>query len=129
MPPAGPPQALQLLSLLQREGRFVDFLEQDITAFSDEEVGAAARLVHEGCRKTLRRVTTVAPVRAEGEGANVTLESGFARSEVKLIGNVQGAPPYRGTLRHRGWRAAGLHLPETVEGHDANILAPAEVEL
>jgi hypothetical protein len=127
--PERSPHALQLLSLFQREGRLVDFLEQDITSFSDEDVGAAARLVHQGCREALRRLTTVKPVRSETEGANVTLEAGFAVSEVKLIGDVKGAPPYRGTLRHRGWRAAGLHLPERAPGHDDSILAPAEVEL
>jgi hypothetical protein len=114
---------------LQREGRLVDFLEQEITAFSDEEVGAAARIVHEGCRQTLHRVAAVKPVRDESEGANITLPTEFTQSEVKLIGNVQGSPPYRGTLRHRGWRATGFKLPEMVEGHDASILAPAEVEL
>jgi hypothetical protein len=127
--PAASPQALQLLALLQREGRLIDFLEQDVTAFSDAEVGAAARVVHEGCRKILHRVTSVEPVRAEHEGDNVVLGKDFAASEVVLVGNVQGAPPYRGTLRHRGWRAAGLSLPEMVGGHDPNVLAPAEVEL
>jgi hypothetical protein len=127
--PAGAPHALQLLSLLQREGRLVDFLEQDITTFSDEDVGAAARLVHQGCRETLRRLTTVKPVRAENEGSSITLPAGFVASEVKLIGDVKGSPPYRGTLRHRGWRAGEMHLPKTVDGHDDSILAPAEVEL
>jgi hypothetical protein len=127
--PAPSPQALQLLALLQREGRLIDFLEQDVTAFSDAEVGAAARLVHEGCRKILHRVTSVEPVRTEHEGDNVVLGKDFAPSEVVLVGNVHGAPPYRGTLRHRGWRAAGLTLPEMVGGHDPSVLAPAEVEL
>jgi hypothetical protein len=127
--PADSPQALQLLALLQREGRLIDFLEQDVTAFSDAEVGVAARVVHEGCRKILHRVTSVEPVRAEHEGDNVVLGKDFAPSEVVLVGNVQGSPPYRGTLRHRGWRAAGLSLPELVGGHDPRVLAPAEVEL
>ena len=129
--PAAPEtlQGLQLLALLQREGRLVDFLEQDVTTFSDEEVGAAARLVHEGCRKTLHRVTAVAPVRPEGEGTPIVVEAGFAASEITLVGNVQGPPPYRGTLRHRGWRATGLDLPQIVAGHDPRVLAPAEIEL
>jgi hypothetical protein len=127
--PAASPQALQLLSLLQREGRLIDFLEQDVTGFSDADVGAAARVVHEGCRKILHRVTSVEPVRAEREGDNVVLGKDFAPSEVVLVGNVHGAPPYRGTLRHRGWRAARLSLPELVGGHDPSVLAPAEVEL
>jgi hypothetical protein len=120
---------LQLLALLQREGRFVDFLEQDVTTFSDEEVGAAARIVHDGCRKALHKVTSVQPVRTEAEGTSVTLQAGFSPFEVKLVGNLQGEPPYRGTLRHRGWRAGAIRLPEFIDGHDAAVLAPAEVEL
>jgi hypothetical protein len=121
--------ALQLLALLQREGRLVDFLEQDVTSFSDAEIGQAARVVHEGCRKALRAHLTIAPVRAEDEGANVTLEAGFNPAEVKLSGNVAGSGPYKGTLRHRGWRASGVSLPVAVKGHDASVVAPAEVEI
>ncbi len=121
--------ALQLLALLQREGRFVDFIEQDIASFPDAEIGAAARVVHEGCRKALRGHAKLAPVRAEEEGARVTLEAGFSPAEVKLSGNVGGSAPFNGTLRHRGWRASGLTLPTAVAGHDPSVLAPAEVEL
>ncbi|WP_437276186.1 DUF2760 domain-containing protein [Sorangium sp. So ce375] len=121
--------ALQLLSLLQREGRLVDFLEQDIASFGDADVGVAARMVHEGCRKALRSHAKLAPVRREDEGAKVTLEAGYSPSEIKLIGNVSGTAPYRGVLRHRGWRADELSLPTPVAGHDASIIAPAEVEL
>ena len=126
-PDLGP--ALQLLALLQREGRLVDFLEQDVAAFGDAEVGAAARVVHDGCRKALREHLELAPVRTEEEGAKVTLEAGFSPSEVKLTGNVQGSAPYNGVLRHRGWRVAELKLPKAMKGHDPKVLAPAEVEL
>jgi Domain of unknown function (DUF2760) len=121
--------ALQLLSLLQREGRFVDFLEQDIASFPDADVGAAARIVHDGCRKALRSHATIEPVRSEDEGASVLLAAGFAPDEVKLTGSVGGQPPYAGVLRHRGWRATRLDLPQVVGEHDAHVLAPAEVEL
>ena len=121
--------ALQLLSLLQREGRLVDFLQQDVTTFADADVAAAARLVHEGCRKALRAHVDVEAVRAEDEGARVTLDAGFDPDEVKLVGDVKGQPPYAGTLRHKGWRAARIDLPRLVGDHDANILAPAEVEI
>lgn len=126
-PSAGP--ALQLLALFQREGRLVDFLEQDITAFPDAEIGAVARVVHDGCRKALHEHMAIEPVRAEQEGASVTLAAGFSPAEVKLSGNVGGSAPYKGTLRHRGWRAGRASLPVPVTGHDASILAPAEVEL
>jgi len=128
-PEAGPGPALQLLALLQREGRLVDFLEQDIAAFSDADVGAAARVVHEGCRKAIREHAKLAPVREEEEGAKVTLAAGFSPAEVKLSGDVGGSPPYNGVLRHRGWRADELKLPTPVAGHDPRVIAPAEVEL
>lgn len=127
-PPTTEP-ALQLLALLQREGRFVDFLEEDVSSFADADIGAAARVVHAGCRKALREHLSLEPVRAENEGAKVTLEEGFPADQVKLTGNVSGKGPYTGTLRHRGWRAASLTLPTAVDGHDPRILAQAEVEL
>jgi len=120
--------ALQLLGLLQREGRLIDFLQQDVTAFSDADVGAAARVVHDGCRKALASHAKIRPVRDEREGAPVTLDQ-FDPNAVKLVGNVGGARPFRGTLRHRGWRVETLELPQRVEGGDARVLAPAEVEL
>ncbi len=130
--PKGPPDpgpALQMLALFQREGRFVDFVEQDLTGISDAEIGAVARVVHEGCRKAMREHVKVGPVRSEEEGAPLTLAEGFSPSEVKLSGNVRGAAPYKGTLRHRGWRAREVALPTPVKGHDPKVIAPAEVEL
>jgi hypothetical protein len=121
--------ALQLLSLLQREGRLVDFLQQDITAFPDVDVGTAARVVHEGCRRALHTHAEIEPVLGQEEGARVQLAAGFDADEVKLVGDVRGEPPYDGVLRHRGWRATRLELPQIVGGHDANVLAPAEVEV
>jgi Domain of unknown function (DUF2760) len=127
--PAIPDSALLLLGLLQREGRLIDFLEQEITTFSDADVGAAARAVHEGARRTLRAHVTLEPVRSEAEGEKITLDSGFDANAIKLTGNVRGAPPHVGTLKHPGWRALELKLPRAVDGHDVHILAPAEVEL
>ena len=128
-PPRRFEDALQLLALLQREGRLVDFLEQDVTAFSDADVGAAARVVHDGCRRALHAQATLTPLRAEQEGARVTIDGEASPDEVKLTGNVQGKPPYTGILRHRGWRASAFVLPAVVRDYDASVLAPAEVEL
>lgn len=124
-----PRGALTLLALLQREGRLVDFLEQDVASFSDADVGAAARLVHEGCRKALRAHATIAPVRSEAEESRVTVDEGYDPAAVKLTGKVGPKPPYQGTLRHAGWRVSGLRLPRALAGHDAELVAPAEVEL
>ncbi|MDF2691836.1 MAG: hypothetical protein K0S65_219 [Labilithrix sp.] len=130
-PHSGPPPtdaALQLLALLQREGRFVDFLEEDVASFSDADIGAAARVVHGGCRKALREHVKLEPVRDEEEGAKVTLPEANP-NEVKLTGNVAGKGPHTGVLRHRGWRAVSVQLPTAVSGHDARVVAQAEVEL
>lgn len=121
--------ALQLLALLQREGRLVDFLEEDVASFPDADIGAAARVVHSGCRKALRDHVKLEAVRTEEEGAKVSVPEGFDPSEVKLTGNVTGKGPHEGTLRHRGWRAVDVKLPTPVEGHDARVVAQAEVEL
>jgi hypothetical protein len=104
-------------------------LEQDVATFSDADIGAAARVVHDGCRKALRAHATIEAVRTEDEGATVTIAAGFAASEVKLTGNVRGSAPYTGVVRHRGWRAKGMKLPAPAEGHDATVLAPAEIEI
>ncbi|WP_246793487.1 DUF2760 domain-containing protein [Burkholderia perseverans] len=126
---ASPDAALQLLGLLQKNARFVDFVEEDIASYADAEIGAAARLVHEGCRATLREHFTIRPVRTEAEGTRVTLAEGFDASANRLTGNVVGAAPFTGTLSHRGWRAAEVKLPKLIGTHDVSVIAPAEVEL
>lgn len=124
-----PDAALQLLSLLQQEARFIDFLNEDLKGFSDAEIGAVARVVHEGGKKTLQQYFTLAPVRSEDEETRITLPEGFNAAEVRVTGNVVGQPPFTGTLVHRGWRVTGVNLPKLADGHDARILVPAEVEL
>ena len=121
--------ALQLLSLLQRQGRFVDFIQQDVLEFSDGEIGQAARVVHEGCRATFGQYLELEPVLSEEEGSTVRIKGGFDARAIKLMGNVRGDAPYQGVLRHRGWRATRLDLPETLNEHAFEILAPAEVEI
>lgn len=121
--------ALHLLTILQREGRLVDFLQEEASRFSDAEIGAAARVVHAGCRKAMQQYFTLAPVRSEAEGAAITVEAGFDPTSICLTGKVQGQPPYRGRLAHAGWRATTVQLPTRAADHDPHILAPAEVEL
>ena len=121
--------ALQLLGMLQREARFVDFVQEDVVAYTDAEVGAAARVVHEGCRKVLGAHFSIAPVRSESEGSRVTLAAGFDATAVRLTGNVVGQAPFTGTLGHRGWRVTEARMPQLVDEKAAHILAQAEVEL
>ncbi|SAL61189.1 hypothetical protein AWB69_06798 [Caballeronia udeis] len=126
---ASPESALQLLGLLQRGARFVDFVEEDIAGYSDADIGAAARLVHDGCRATLREHFTLRPVREEAEGSRVTLADGFDATAVRLTGNVVGKPPFNGNISHRGWRVEEVRLPMLTKTHDATVIAQAEVEL
>ena len=126
---ATPDAALQLLALLQREARLIDFVQEDLSGYSDAEIGGPSRLVHEGCAKVLREHFTLAPVRPEAEGSRITLSEGFDAQAVRLTGNVVGKAPFQGVLSHRGWRATETRLPKLAASHDASVLAQAEVEL
>ena len=121
--------ALQLLALLQRESRFVDFLQEDIAVYSDADVGGAARLLHSGARKVLKDTFDLEAVRPEAEGNRLTLPAGFDAAAVRVTGNVVGQPPFAGTLQHKGWRVTAVRLPALTDGHDTRVIAPAEVEL
>ena len=121
--------ALQLLALLQREGRLVDFLSEEIAAYEDAAIGAAVRDIHKGCKKVLVEHFGVEPVLAAEEDEAVTVDTGFDPAKIRLVGNVSGAGPFKGTLRHHGWRAARVSMPALADGMDATIVAPAEVEL
>ncbi len=126
---ATPDAALQLLGLLQKEARFIDFIKEDIGAFSDADIGIAARVVHEGCNKALNEHFTLASVRNEQEGNKITLPQGFDAATVRLTGNIVGTAPFTGTLVHKGWQVTKISLPKLTAGHNAAIVAPAEVEL
>ena len=91
--------------------------------------GAAARVVHEGCRKVLREHFMIEPVLRETEGSQITVSPGFDASAIRLTGNVVGSAPFNGVVGHRGWRATDVHLPKVADGHNVHVLAPAEVEL
>jgi len=121
--------ALALLALLQREGRLVDFLRESIDGASDADIGAAVREVHRGCRKVLDQHLSFEPVMPGEEEAKVSVPKGFDPAEVRLVGEAKGEPPFRGTLRHHGWRVVDAKLPMLAEGVDRAVIAPAEVEL
>ena len=121
--------AVQLLGLLQREGRLVDFLMEDIDSYADAQIGAAVRDIHRGCKKALREHMRVAPIRPEADESVVKIQAGFDPSQVRLVGQVTGRPPFEGALRHHGWRAESLRISDLPEGYDATVVCPAEVEL
>jgi hypothetical protein len=118
-----------MLGLLQRDGRLLDFLQEDITSFSDADIGAAARVVHTGCKKVLGQYLALAPVVKDSEGATVTVPQGFDASRFRLTGNVTGQGPWSGSLKHHGWVATKIDLPAVPTTVDVKVIAPAEVEL
>src|SRR3954467_8979468 len=120
---------LAVLALLQREGRLVDFLQEDVSGFSDAGIGGAARVGHAGSRKVLAQYLTLEPVLPDAEGASVTVPAGFNAERIRLTGNVAGSPPFRGSLKHHGWVATSVRLPALPPTLDPRIIGPAEVEL
>jgi uncharacterized protein DUF2760 len=128
-PAASSDRAVQMLAILQRDGRLIDFITEDIAPYQDSQIGAAVRDVHESCRKAIDHYLRLEPVIDSEEGQPVTVEPGFDPAAIKLIGNVTGHPPLRGMLRHRGWRVAKVELPPLPENEGRSIIAPAEVEI
>jgi len=133
-PPAPKPparsEALTLLATLQREARFVDFVQEPLEGYADAQIGAAARDVHRDCAAVLKRLFDFRPVVGDAEGAAIEVPAGFDAGKYRLVGNVTGEPPYRGKLTHHGWEAAKCELPAwTGSPASSRIVAPAEVEL
>jgi hypothetical protein len=120
--------ALQMLGILQRDSRLVDFLMEDIAGYSDDQIGAAVRELHDQCRDSIARYITLAPVIDGVEGTYAKAPGGDANL-VKFVGNVPAQPPAGGTLRHKGWRASKVDLPGLPAKQDATVIAPAEIEI
>jgi len=125
--PSGAP--LRLLALLQREGRLLDFLLEDIQSYPDADVGAAVRDIHRQCQAAIKEHLVLQPVLPQAERAEVEVPRGFDPAQIRLVGNVTGEPPFKGTLQHHGWRVKEIKLAPPPEGQDEFILMPAEVEL
>ena len=122
-------RAVQMLALLQRDGRLIDFLAENITPYPDAQLGAAVRTIHEACRKVLDHYVKLEPILKSEENQPVTVQAGFDASAIKLLGNVSGAPPVRGVLRHKGWHVKEVNLPPLPQGSGRMVIAPAEVEI
>lgn len=121
--------ALAFLALLQREAQLVDFVREGIDGVDDAQLGAATRAVHRNAAKVIAQHVTLEPVMPGEEDAKVTVPKGFDPAEIRLIGEAKGEPPFRGTLRHKGWRATDVKLPTLADGVDRSVIAPAEVEV
>ncbi len=118
---------LHLVTVLQKEGRLLDFFSEDLSQYNDGQIGAAVRDIHQNCKKALERHVAPQAVLAQNEGDPITVEENFDPNTIKLVGNVTGRPPFKGVVQHRGWRAGKLELP-AFSGHQTpDVIAPAEV--
>jgi len=122
-------RAVQILGLLQRDGRLVDFLAENISPYPDVQLGAAVRTIHDNCQQVLDRYVKLEPILNSEEEQPVTVQTGFDPAVIKLLGNVAGEPPVRGVLRHKGWRVKEVNLPPLPQGAGRMVVAPAEVEV
>ena len=120
---------LRLLTYLQDSGRLIDFLQEDISAYSDAQVGAAVRKIHQDCRSILEELVTLRPVRDEKEGSMIQIPIGYNPSEIKLVGKIKGEAPYNGVLVHKGWKVHKRSLPKNVGTTSMDVVFPAEVEI
>jgi len=130
-PPEPPEETshLALLAVLQREGRLVDFLKEGLGKCSDAQIGAAVRSIHAESGRALADLVPLGPILDAEEGTEVSIRAGFDPASIRLSGNATGTPPFRGILRHRGWRAQTRGIPPFGYGSDPTIIAPAEVEI
>jgi hypothetical protein len=120
---------LHLFSLMQREGRLMDFLNEDLDGYDDAQIGSAVRSIHAGCRQLVQEYLNPEPVMDRHEGAVVEVPVDFDPGIIKLTGNVVGEPPFSGILRHKGWQVGKMKLPTLSGSQNAEIIAPAEVEI
>ena len=124
-------EIVHFLAMLQGKGRLVDFLMDDINAYSDAQVGAAARVVHAGCKGLLQEHFRISPIRTEPEGSTVQVPVGCSADEYRLVGRIAGSAPFSGVLVHRGWKTDMVKLPQLLRGAADRLpaIAPAEVEV
>ncbi len=122
-------EIVAFFGLLQEKGRLVDFLMEDITSYQDSEVGAAARVIHQGCRQVLQEYFQVSAISEAQEGTQVTVPVGYSADQYRLVGKLTGEPPFTGTLIHKGWKTGFVKLPRIVAKERLPAIAPAEVEL
>jgi hypothetical protein len=128
-PPDEPDRAIQIVALLQRDGRLIDFVMEDLATYDNEQIGAAVRDVHAGCRRAIDRYFTLQPILPGQEGEPTDVGEGLDPAAIRLLGQVSGRPPFRGTLLHRGWRVSRIELPPLGAAGGRRIIAQAEVEI
>ena len=136
-PPPPPPErhpeaeVVAFLGLLQEKGRLVDFLMDDVSIYDDSRVGAAARVVHFGCRDVLQEHFKITPISDAEEGSQVMIPENYSIDEYRLMGKITGNPPFRGILLHKGWKTESVKLPRLIKTEEKRLpsITPALIEV
>ena len=136
-PPPPPPErqaeaeVVAFIGLLQEKGRLIDFLMDDVSLYDDSRVGAAARVVHFGCRDVLQEHFKVTPIADAEEGSQVVIPENYSVDEYRLMGKITGTPPFKGVLLHKGWKTDSVKLPRIIKTGENPLpsIAPALVEI
>ena len=122
-------EAVHTLAILQRESRLIDFLFEDLDGCDDDQIGAAVRKIHDDAQAALKKYFAITPIQNAVEGDTVSVPADFDNRRIRLAGKPAGAPPFKGTLVHKGWRAAQVKLPVVSGAVDPSVIAPAEIEI
>jgi len=122
--------AVILLSLLQRESRLIDFIKENMDSYSDAQIGAAVRSIHRDCGKTLDRIFGIDKLLNNEEGDTIEMPDKIDSEIYSLSGNLTGNPPFKGKLRHFGWRITKCELPKwSGKSENISVISAAEVEV
>lgn len=126
-------EIVNFLGLLQESGRIFDFLMNDITTYSDTQVGVAARVVHQGLSSLVHKYFEVVPVHSGQEGDRIKINAAQSENGYHLIGRVTDAAENTGDVVHRGWRTKKITLPRVIALEQSlagkGVIAPALVEI
>ncbi len=120
---------LRFLFLLQRSSRLIDFLKEDLTSFSDAQIGMAVRKIQSESARCLEEFVQIRPILEESEGSSFIVPEGYDPAKIKVVGKVRGNPPYQAIVRHKGWKALKQSLPKRIDEGTASMICPAEVEI
>jgi len=120
---------LHSLSVLQREGRLLDFFDEDLGRYEDAQIGAAVRSIQEDCKRAVKKYIDPRPVVDSDEGQPITIPAGFDMDAITLVGHVTGDPPFEGIVKHPGWKAGKKEIPKLSDIQDPTIITPAEIQI
>jgi hypothetical protein len=126
----GRSEALDFLAALQREARLVDLVSEPLDAYSDAQIGAAARPCLKQAGQVISRMFQLTPISDASEGASIPMPETWSPMRYQVIGGKSVSPQQSVRVVHPGWQASVCKVPQwTGDKQDAMIVAAAQVEV